>query len=393
MNKNSLEVYSQILSKVPVTVEYSDKAVTAFFDISNKKITIPTFKYMDDTVTQLMVSHESGHACYSTYSIKEYSIYSERYGDVFNLVEDARIENIIKKEFPGLVKIFGDGYKTLYDKNFFGVDKEKLETLNLVSRLNLYSKASSFLDIPSLRSEAFLFSRLKTVKTKKEVIDLCEQIINFLHDESKSHQENNDHASCIEKSKESTHDFIKESLERNIHEFCAKKSDERSRNSKEIVYLSSERSFKNIVSCGEFLNIMRQVKPSSDAKRTAGLIKSLASSMNSFFQRKRKSLENRNMKTFSCGRINSKKLYSYRTSGNIFEKKSICTESTNHGVVILIDCSGSVYQYMKDTVIQACTVAEFCKMNDIPFAILGFGMVFFDIKYKHYVTMIANSEL
>ena len=55
MKQKTWELYSQILSQEGIRLEYSDYADTAFFNLETRVVTIPTFEYMTDDVTQLLV--------------------------------------------------------------------------------------------------------------------------------------------------------------------------------------------------------------------------------------------------------------------------------------------------------------------------------------------------
>ena len=53
------------------------------------------------------------------------------------MVEDARIEKLMKRRYAGLSKTFYGGYKELSDEDFFKLG-ENIETMNLADRINLY---------------------------------------------------------------------------------------------------------------------------------------------------------------------------------------------------------------------------------------------------------------
>ena len=118
MKEKTWEIYSKILSEKNIYLQYDNYASTASYDIENCMVTVPTFKFLNDTTTQLLVSHEIGHAKYSSYSVEQVESYILKYGDLFNVVEDAYIERKMKSEYKGLNNIFLSGYKELVDNNF-----------------------------------------------------------------------------------------------------------------------------------------------------------------------------------------------------------------------------------------------------------------------------------
>ena len=54
-----------------------------------------------------------------------------------NVIEDARIEKLMKRKYPGLRKSFSGGYKELNDLDFFRIQGEDLGSLSLIDRINL----------------------------------------------------------------------------------------------------------------------------------------------------------------------------------------------------------------------------------------------------------------
>ena len=89
-----------------------------------------------ETVYDLLVGHEVGHTLYTPAEGLECDVPKS----FINVLEDARIEKMMKHLHPGLRKSFFDGYKELWDKDFFGVKHEDHETLSLIDRINLYFK-------------------------------------------------------------------------------------------------------------------------------------------------------------------------------------------------------------------------------------------------------------
>jgi hypothetical protein len=147
MNERSWEIYTQILSKENLKLTYSNKATTAYFNLETREVVVPTFDYMTEEVTQLLISHEVGHAYFSDYSKEYFNKYTSLYGGLFNVVEDAHIENRMKKTFGGLSSIFKEGYKILHKEDFFELSEE-LSEYNLTSRLNLFYKLGHIIDVP-----------------------------------------------------------------------------------------------------------------------------------------------------------------------------------------------------------------------------------------------------
>lgn len=78
-------------------------------------------------------------------------------------------------------------------------------------------------------------------------------------------------------------------------------------------------------------------------------------------------------KVSSTGDIDIGKIYKYRTDDNIFRKSSITPKGKNHGMIILLDRSGSMGDNMKNSLEQLVIMAQFCKRVGVPFVVYGFG--------------------
>lgn len=74
----------------------------------------------------------------------------------------------------------------------------------------------------------------------------------------------------------------------------------------------------------------------------------------------------------NCGSINVNKLHSYKYDDNIFMRVTNLADAQSHGMVMLIDYSGSMQSIIGQVIIQALNLAMFCKRVNIPFDIYGF---------------------
>jgi hypothetical protein len=74
----------------------------------------------------------------------------------------------------------------------------------------------------------------------------------------------------------------------------------------------------------------------------------------------------------NCGSINVNKLHSYKYDDDIFMRVTNLADAQSHGMVMLIDYSGSMQSIIGQVIIQALNLAMFCKRVNIPFDIYGF---------------------
>lgn len=169
---NTKTSLAKLLAGENITVQHK-KVRTAGFDIKNRVLVLPMYKKdISPEVYDTFVAHEVGHALYS-------NIDSELFKDralfrYVNLVEDIRIERMIKAKFPGLVKSFYLGYQQLKNDNFFGVKDSEIEGLCFGDRLNLNAKIGS--NGYFTEEEEVLAEKARKVITMDDVIEVAKEI-------------------------------------------------------------------------------------------------------------------------------------------------------------------------------------------------------------------------
>ena len=133
---------AKLLATEDLIVENRD-VETAQFDVHTRVLTLPLWKRATNIVYDLLVGHEVGHALFTPDEdwTKKISVPQQ----FVNVCEDARIEKLMKRKYPGLAKTFYNGYNDLNKQDFFEIDGEDLSTFNLADRANLYFKVGNFL--------------------------------------------------------------------------------------------------------------------------------------------------------------------------------------------------------------------------------------------------------
>lgn len=81
-------------------------------------------------------------------------------------------------------------------------------------------------------------------------------------------------------------------------------------------------------------------------------------------------------KTSNTGDIDINKLYKYQSDDNIFRKMMRVPKGKSHGLVLLLDRSGSMSDNMAGSLEQIMVLALFCRKVNIPFVVYGFGNSF-----------------
>jgi hypothetical protein len=148
---------AKLLATEDLVVEHK-KVSTACFNVHTRVLTLPLWEKASGIVYDLLVGHEVGHALFTP---DEDWLDKVKVPQQFvNVVEDARIEKLMKRKYAGLAKTFYNGYKELNEDDFFQIQEEDISQFNLADRANLFFKIGNYTYIPIEDGE------------EKEIIDL-----------------------------------------------------------------------------------------------------------------------------------------------------------------------------------------------------------------------------
>ena len=90
------------------------------------------------------------------------------------------------------------------------------------------------------------------------------------------------------------------------------------------------------------------------------------------FEMKKAATAYKRATTDKTGVIDSLKLKNYKFSDDIFKRLTVLPDSKNHGMIMLLDWSGSMCDIMNKTVHQLCNLVWFCQKINIPFEVYLF---------------------
>ena len=76
--------------------------------------------------------------------------------------------------------------------------------------------------------------------------------------------------------------------------------------------------------------------------------------------------------TARTGMLDMSKLHTYQYCEDIFKKVTVLPDGKNHGLVFILDWSGSMSYIMKDTIKQLYNLIWFCRKVQIPFDVYAF---------------------
>jgi hypothetical protein len=370
---------------------------------------------------------------------KDGSGVAQTFQGYLNVVEDARIERKIKTKFPGSRKDFIDGYNWLHDQDFFSVKTKEIDSMTLIDRINLYFKLGTRIHLKFTDEERVFVRRAEQTITFDDVIKLAQDILAYAKAKNEEQQEQQtmtledmvgdeesddydddfdaDDAEQSEASGEGEGSEEQEGSEENKAE-GGNESQEGGRNPKPLDHgvLDSmtdramndrmEELLDETLTGREFRYIMfpkdlayepftysykelLQWIEKDFARGGADMIGYRTFLLNKFrmennaainymvkeFEMKKAAIAYSRSKQAKTGVIDTNKLHSYKFNDDIFKRLSIEPNGKNHGVVAILDMSGSMAPSYRGAMDQLISLAMFCRRVGIPHRFYGFTSV------------------
>ena len=399
---------AKLLATENLTVEHR-RVSTAYFDVDKRVLCLPIWKTASNTVYDLLVGHEVGHALYTPNED-----FTGAKKSFMNVLEDARIERMMKVTYPGLRKSFFEGYKELWDQDFFGVKDQDPQTLSLIDRINLFFKGNP--DIPFADEELVWVKRAEKTITFQDVVDLAKELYDFCADkqeekecpptpaskdgmqqadaemessdggESEQQSEEWPTESDPEKDHRNDRDFTDDDAELEVPSYQGGEDVDETKSvtdealaqaleslvddtAKEWVYLSTpdpnvddyitpfavtqQKLFDYFYDEDRDTTWKENVQYAVDhynafKKDTQKTVSYLCKQ----FEMKKSADEYRRAATSKTGVLDTNKLHTYKYNDDIFKKVTVIPEGKNHGLVMYLDWSGSMQHQLLDTLKQ-----------------------------------------
>jgi hypothetical protein len=181
-------ILAKLLAGEDINVVHKSGISTASFDLQSRTMSLPVWQDMDGYMYDLLVGHENGHALWTPKegwhnAIDDHGI---SFKSFMNVVEDARIEKLIKRKYPGIARSFAKGYADLYDRDFFGIKKiNDLGKLNLIDRINIHCKVGTHVHVPFTDEERDILHEVQNTETFKQVLELSKRIFDKVKEDEK----------------------------------------------------------------------------------------------------------------------------------------------------------------------------------------------------------------
>ena len=177
----SKSILAKLLASENITVSHQN-VKTAYFDLKNRTMVLPVWKDMDGDLYDLLTGHEVGHALNTPQQgwHNEVAESDKKFKDFLNVIEDARIEKLVKRKFPGLSKSFARAYASLYERDFFGIKKlQDFSKLTLIDRINLRFKMGAHVVVEFNDFERDIVREVETAETWDQVVDIARRVYDY----------------------------------------------------------------------------------------------------------------------------------------------------------------------------------------------------------------------
>ena len=192
---NEKSALARLLATENLSVQYSAKYPTAFFDLKSRTIHIPLIPNLDEDLLDLFEGHEVGHARETPAegfhsAIMENGEMNDTLKTYLNVIEDIRIERKIKAEYPGLRRSFANAYKKLVNQNFFGENLQaRINTMDFIDKLNVEAKVGAYVLVDFDDEEKALVEEAYSLETWDEVVAFAKKLIGKQAKKNKKQEE------------------------------------------------------------------------------------------------------------------------------------------------------------------------------------------------------------
>lgn len=186
-------VLAKLMAAENITVNHRP-VKTASFDLKNRILTCPIWQDMTGVVYDLLMGHEISHALHTPLAGWHDAIVGDKARPnikrFLNVVEDARIERIIKDKYPGLKKSFVQAYQQLFDRDLFRIKRLNGDytKLKLIDRVNVHFKLGALAMVQFTASEQKIVDRIAVAATWDEVEQLAREIYDLQKQTAKKEQ-------------------------------------------------------------------------------------------------------------------------------------------------------------------------------------------------------------
>lgn len=421
MENTSTSAFARLLATEDIRVRHLSDAETASFDVVDRVLTLPKWKNMSKDLYDMLIGHEVAHALWTPGDLAEDGEHLAAAVEIdpenpmramgfLNVVEDARIERLIKDKFPGIRRDFVSGYRWLWENMdlFQSVIEEQggISRMMLTDRLNLHFKLGimGIISVPFSDEERPFVERMEQTKTWDDVMDVTRDL--YVHEMNQPNPQTSEETGGYGANQEGDGDSSPaKNLSNPVTPDVLGGGLDSLRENNSSRYTNDEPSViptpnmdKIIVDSDELDDLIHHPRSRYDGENNKyqfterDRLQSIAAEasgtrfdewmrtetktinylVKQFEMRKAADEHQRTMITKS-GRLDPVKMINYKWSEDIFGKNMVVREGKNHGFVFILDWSGSMGEVLEPTVKQAIMLCMFCQKIGVPFDLYAFS--------------------
>jgi hypothetical protein len=403
---------------------------TAYFKLKDRVLVVPTLKEeIGPSLYDLFMGHEVGHALFTPEqgwhdSVVEVGVNRS----ILNVCEDARIEKLICRKYPGLKQSFIKSYKDLLNRDFFGIKDLDVDLLKLIDRINLHTKCGLGAGASFTDEEMYYVNEVMKAETFEETVEIAKKIQAYMKEkveeaklklgkESDEAGEGNEldedgenegqemdiegNADYQDHDQEKTQGQNKSVRDQQTDdgddELDSDTDNKFRENEKELYdYKSADRVYANIPEFDHnkvivgYKQMYKEIQEDDSRDYDSNFIRKQRIDTKKFvefrnntnkvvaylakeFELRKNADQLKRAKTSKTGELDMNKIFSYQFNEDIFKKITNIPNGKSHGLVLYLDWSASMTNVMDNTVKQLLTLAMFCKKVMIPFEVYAFS--------------------
>tara|TARA_B100000902_G_C27290281_1_gene906731 strand:- start:7 stop:2283 length:2277 start_codon:yes stop_codon:yes gene_type:complete len=472
---------AKLLATEDLIIENKD-VETACFNVQTRVLTLPMWDKADEIVYDMLVGHEVGHALFTPNRDPKVKVPQS----FLNVTEDARVEKLMKRKYLGLGKTFYNAYQRLFEDDFFELENENINTLNLADKINLHYKVGAFLAIWFTEQEKEIVELVGNAETFEEAEHAAEVLYHYCkqqedseeddgetiqakampleldkgqveegenkdesEDDSEDEEEDSEKTSGNQKDpSEMTDKELLEELQKSIPQAEQESQDDQPKDAQgssaslqntegepqvhtddmlkqKIRDLISNDAMPNEYLEMPDLNLDSVINSNADVhsyikkewrvwedavdkeyeergisrskyfeevnltfeKADANFKKVKKESQKAVnylvkeFEMKKAASSYARAATSKTGVLDTGKLHTYKFNDDLFKKVTTLQDGQSHGLIFVLDWSGSMNTVMRDTVRQLYNLVWFCKKVNIPFRVYAFTYDYNRLEY------------
>ena len=431
---------AKLLATEDLIIEHKSVS-TASFDVTKRVLTLPNWEKATESVYDLLVSHEVGHALYTPADQWETMECPQSF---VNVTEDARVEKLMKRKYPGLPKTFYKGYCQLQEDDFFDLNGTT-KNMNLVDRINIFFKVGSFIEVNFTEEEQQFVDDTAAAETFADAIAVANAIWKYM--KSKQEKKVDDITpppvgQSGSSAEQGTEQVTEQGAEQEGEGQPENKSTDAEESEQEpggggvggstemeattdaafeeaMQQLTKEQLYESVyfelpkftydqvvVPCD---SILADHRNHFDQLRANGAEQvQIAEEEWKKFRKNSQQEVNYLVKEFECrkaastyartstartGVLDTSKLHTYKYNEDLFKRVSVIPQGKNHGMIFLVDWSGSMSGNIIDTVNQVIQLCWFCQKSNIPFDVYAFTNETYMLFKRMELNGLDNTDL